>query len=312
MPPSLSSLPLRIGTRGSKLARAQANGVRDSLLRGGAAVAELVVITTSGDRIRDRPLAEFGGKGLFAKEIEEALLAERIDLAVHSMKDLPVILPAGLILAATPQREVALDVFVSQKAARIEALAPQARIGTSSVRRSAQIARCRPDLRIVSLRGNVDTRLAKLEAGDIDAIVLAAAGLRRLGIGDRRAVELSGEAWLPALGQGALAIEMRAGDARAERVHAALNDEASAIASACERGFQEALGGSCRTSIAGLATWRGGRLRFSGEVLAPDGSDSVRTSLDIVLSEAAADAARRAGFDVGLAIKPRAQRWLTL
>jgi hydroxymethylbilane synthase len=188
---------------------------------------------------------------------------------------------------------------------------PRARIGTSSVRRSAQIARRRPDADIVPLRGNVDTRLAKLEAGDVDAIVLAAAGLQRLGI-SRPATPLSGSEWLPALAQGALAIEMRASDARAGLVRALLDDEPSGVATACERAFQEALGGSCRTSIAGLAVVQNGYLSFRGEVLAPDGSASVSTTLDTALGAAPLDEAIRMGREAGLSIKPAARQWLAI
>jgi hydroxymethylbilane synthase len=302
---------LRIGTRGSKLARAQATGVKEILVRHGARIGELVVISTSGDRIRDRPLAEAGGKGLFAKELEEALLAGRIDIAVHSMKDLPVEFPPGLIVAATPARESPYDLFVSDKARGLAELAPGSRIGTSSVRRAAQIARQRPEIEIVPLRGNVDSRLAKLEGGDIDAVVLAAAGLHRLGI-DRVATPLSTANWLPALAQGALAVEMRESDRRVNEVRAILNDEATAIATACERAFQEALGGSCRTPIAGLAIAEGGYLSFRGEVLAPDGSDSVCTALGTALGAMPVEEAVRAGREAGLSIKPAARKWLAI
>lgn len=304
--------PVRIGTRGSKLARAQAMEVRDNLARQDARIEEPVVITTSGDRIRDRPLAEFGGKGLFAKELEEALLADRIDIAVHSMKDLPVELPAGLTIAATPARENPFDVLLSSLRTGIRDLAPRARIGTSSVRRRAQIARKRADLEIVPLRGNIDTRIARLEAHDFDALVLAAAGLRRLGMEDRPVTVLSDEDWLPALAQGALAIEMRSSDPRADWVRAILNDEPSAIATACERAFQSALGGNCRSPIAGLALLREGKLYFRGEVLAPDGSDSIATAIDAPLGADPVESALRAGREAGLQIRPAARRWLAI
>ncbi|MGH6888506.1 MAG: hydroxymethylbilane synthase [Rhizomicrobium sp.] len=309
--PTLSSA-LRIGTRGSKLARAQATEVGEKLARHGVRTGEPLVIATSGDRIRNRPLAEFGGKGLFAKELEEALLADRIDIAVHSMKDLPVDLPAGLIVAATPPRENPFDILLSGMGGGFDGLAPQARIGTSSVRRAAQIARRRSDLQIMPLRGNVDTRLARLGAHDLDAIVLAAAGLRRLGMDLQTASLLSGEDWLPALAQGALAIEMRASDARVDVVTAILNDRPTAIATACERAFQAALGGSCRTPIAGLAVLREGNLVFRGEVLAPDGRSSVATSIDTALGANPIESAACAGRDAGLSLRPAARQWLTI
>lgn len=310
--PILPSSPLRIGTRGSRLARAQARDIRENLLRHGVEVAEPVIITTSGDRFRDRPLAEIGGKGLFAKELEEALLAGAIDIGVHSMKDLPVKLPAGLVIAATPARESPFDVLLSNEGAGIEDLAPQARIGTSSVRRAAQIARRRSDLRIVSLRGNIDTRLARLDSGDFDGIVLAAAGLHRLGTGERPSSLLCGENWLPALSQGALAIEMRSGDARIELVRVILNDEPAAIATACERAFQDALGGTCRTPIAGLASLRDEKLIFRGEVLAPDGSDWVATAVNAVLGANGVESAAAAGREAGLSLRPAARQWLEI
>jgi hydroxymethylbilane synthase len=286
--------------------------VREQLILHGAGIGELVVITTSGDRIRDRPLAEFGGKGLFAKELEDALLAGRIDIAVHSMKDLPVDLPAGLIVAATPARENPFDVFLSSQAVCLGDLPPQSRIGTSSVRRAAQIARKRSDLRTVPLRGNIDTRLAKLDAGVVDAIVLAAAGLHRLGMEVPAERLVSSEDWLPALAQGALGIEMRASDARLDWVTAILDDQSTAIAIACERAFQGALGGNCRTPIAGLALIADGNLSFRGEVLAPDGSAFVATAINTELGSNAIESASRAGREAGLSLRPAARQWLTV
>lgn len=302
--------PLRIGTRGSKLARAQAQAVEDALRERCGIKSELVAIRTSGDRIQDRPLAEIGGKGLFAKELEEALLAGDIDVAVHSMKDLPAELPAGLEIVATPSRENPSDAFISRHANNLRDLAAGARIGTSSVRRTAQLARARADLETVSLRGNIDTRLARLDAGEIDAIILALAGLRRIGAEARAASVLPPEQWLPALSQGALGLEMRERDLRAEQIHAALNDEITTIALACERAFQAALDGSCRSPIAGLARVADGRLRFHGEVLVPDGKDWADTRVELQLgSEPHAEAAK-AGRDAGLWLRERAHAWL--
>jgi len=304
-------VPLRIGTRGSKLALAQAGMVRN-LLAETACPCELVVVKTTGDRIQDRPLADLGGKGLFTKELEQALLAGEIDIAVHSMKDVPVVLPGGLAIPAILPREDPRDAFISNSAARLDDLPLRARIGTSSVRRQAQISRARPDLDVLLLRGNVDTRLAKLDAGQYDAILLAHAGLKRLGLEARATELLSLTEWLPALAQGAVGVEVRAGDERTATAVRALNDPLSETALACERAFQAALDGSCKTPIAGLAAYTGEHLVFRGEVLAPDGSDFVETGFEISLKEDAVNKAAEAGRDAGLALKPRAQAWLAL
>lgn len=300
---------LKIGTRGSKLALAQANMVAAALEKQGTAT-HIVVIKTSGDRIQDRSLADAGGKGLFTKELEEALLGGAADIAVHSMKDVPVEIPRGLSLAAILKREDPRDALLSHKAKTLKDLPKGARLGTSSVRRQAQAARARPDLDMALLRGNVDTRLGKLDAGEFDAILLALAGLKRLGLQERVTSRLEPEDWLPALAQGAVGIELRENDARARDAVAALNDMETEIALSCERAFQAALDGSCRTPIAGLAKVSGGSLNFRGEVLAPDGSDSVQAAFDargIDVTEAA-----RLGREAGLAIKPRAKEWLVL
>ena len=307
---SPSSSKLRVGTRGSKLARAQADLVRDALASRCGFASELVAITTSGDRIKDRPLAEAGGKGLFAKELEEALLAEQIELAVHSMKDLPTILPDGLGIAAIFPREDPRDAFISARWGRLDDLPGGARLGTSSVRRAAQVARLRSDLCVVPMRGNVDTRLGKLDAGDVDAIILAFAGLKRLGLQARATSLLPTETWLPALSQGAIGIEMRKQDPRRSTIATALNDGVTSIAIACERAFQAALDGTCRTPIAGLAIAADNRLVFRGEVLAPDGSAFVDTSVTLVLGGNPLAEAARAGREAGLAIRERAQPWL--
>ncbi|HEX4078664.1 MAG TPA: hydroxymethylbilane synthase [Rhizomicrobium sp.] len=305
-----SSPSLRIGTRASRLARAQTFAVEAALRSRYECPTELVLIRTSGDRIQDRPLAELGGKGLFAKELEDALLAGRIDLAVHSMKDLPTRLPQGLAVIATPAREDPADAFISNIAPRLEELPIGARIGTSSVRRAAQILRMRPDVEIVPLRGNVDTRLARLDADDMDAIVLAVAGLKRLGLQERATLVLSTDSWLPALAQGAIGIEMREDDHRASVIEDALDDPGTAGALACERAFQAALDGSCRTPIAGLANVTANRLAFRGEVLAPDGSDSAATRVDVELGARPLETAAHAGREAGLLLRERARRWL--
>jgi hydroxymethylbilane synthase len=300
---------LRLGTRGSKLALTQAGLVREALAANGIS-CELVSVRTAGDRIQDRPLAAAGGKGLFAKELEDALLGRRIDLAVHSMKDLPAVLPGGLEIAAVLPREDPRDAFISSRANSLHALPPRTRIGTSSVRRRAQVARLRPDLDIVLLRGNVDTRLAKLSAGEIDAAILAYAGLKRLGLAHRATTVLPLEAWLPALSQGAIGIEVREGDATVESV-AALHHLSTAVALACERAFQQALDGSGTTPIGGLAEFADGRLRFRGEVLAPDGSGFADTALERVLGNEPLAEAAALGREAGLALKPRVAQWLS-
>jgi hydroxymethylbilane synthase len=270
----MQTLLLRIGARGSKLALAQAAEVRSRLAvaRGlDPASITITAITTTGDRIRDRPLSEIGGKGLFTREIEDALLAGAIDIAVHSMKDLPAVLPEGLVIGAVPPREDPRDALVSPVAASISSLPAKAKVGSSSVRRAAQLRRARPDLEIVELRGNVDTRLGKLKAGQVQATLLACAGLRRLGLANEITAAIAVEDMLPALGQGALGIEVRRSDDRVRELVAAIDDPESAQAAACERAFLAKLDGSCRTPIAGYARISDGVLRFAGEVLTPDG-----------------------------------------
>lgn len=311
MPQSPASSVLRLGTRGSRLALAQAALVKETLEQCGPRACELVPIKTSGDRVQDRSLAEIGGKGLFAKELEEALLADRIDLAIHSMKDLPSPLPEGLTIAATPIREEPSDAFISPHAPGLADLQRGARVGTSSVRRAAQVARLRRGLIVVPMRGNVDTRLAKLDAGEVDAVILAVAGLKRLGFESRVTSILPSQGWLPALAQGAIAVEMRANDPAVPAVRALLDDEPTAIAVACERAFQAALGGSCRTPIAGLATVKEGRLFFRGEVLAPDGSTSAGTRFDAELGAEPRARATQLGMEAGLSLRARAHAWLT-
>ena len=241
---------LIIGTRQSKLALWQANYIAGELSRHYPDCAvELVKIVTSGDRILDVPLAKIGGKGLFTKEIEQAMLDKKIDLAVHSLKDMPTELPEGLTLAAITERAHAGDAFVSGKCASLAELPAGAVVGTSSLRRRAQLLRVRPDLTIVDLRGNLDTRLAKLDRGEVDAIVLAVAGLVRLGWGERVTEILSPEDCLPAVGQGALAIEARADDAETLAMLSVLNDEKTRMAVTAERAFLGVMGGGCQVPV---------------------------------------------------------------
>ena len=300
---------LRLGTRASKLALVQAEMVRAALRAKGVDCA-LVPVKTSGDRIQDRPLADAGGKGLFVKELEDALLRNEIDLAVHSMKDVPTALPRGLVIAALLPREDPRDAFLSRGAKSLADLPKGARVGTSSVRRQAQVLRARPDLVPVLLRGNVDTRLAKLDAGEFDAMLLALAGLKRLGLQARATSILEADQWLPALAQGAIGIEVREGDTRTRSLVTALNDTATEIALACERSFQSVLDGTCRTPIGGLATIAENTLSFRGEVIAPDGSGFADTRFEISLGRDALRVAADAGRTAGLELKPRAARWL--
>lgn len=263
--------PLIIGSRGSALALWQANWIRGQL---GQAAGGIQVIRTTGDRITDVPLAQVGAKGLFTKEIEEALLAGQIDVAVHSLKDMPTELPEGLTLAAIPEREDVRDAVVGL---RLEQMKPGARVGTSSLRRSAQLKAMRPDLDLRPIRGNVDTRIRKLEEGEFEAIVLAAAGLRRLGLAGRIAELLEPSVMLPATGQGALAVETRASGKGFDEVQA-LNHSATRVAVTAERAMLRALGGGCQVPIGGYARVRNGSVELDGLVIAPDGSRVVRAS----------------------------------
>lgn len=272
---------IRIGTRGSALALAQAYEVRQRLMAAHKlpeSAFEIVIIKTTGDMILDRPLSEAGGKGLFTKEIEEALLSESIDLAVHSMKDMQTVLPDGLKIGAILPREDVRDAFVSLKYASLAELPKGARLGTSSLRRQAQIRKIRPDLDVVGFRGNVQTRLNKLRDGVADATLLACAGLRRLGLADKITAPVTASDMLPAVAQGAIGIEIRAQDAETAKHIAPLNDAASAICVAAERAYLARLEGSCRTPIAGHATLDNGTLRLTGEILTPDGSSSLAAS----------------------------------
>jgi hydroxymethylbilane synthase len=299
-----STVSLRIGTRGSPLALVQARAVRSRLAAAmgvNEETIELVVIRTTGDTIQDRPLADEGGKGLFTKEIEEALLDRRIDLAVHSAKDMPTILPKGLALMACLEREDPRDVFISHKARSLVELPRGASLGTASLRRQAIAKRARPDLRVTPLRGNVETRLRKLDAGEVDATLLALAGLRRLGLVEHITSIMNAEEFLPAVGQGAIGIEARKDDTRVCDILARIDHAETFIAVACERAFLAALDGSCKTPIAGHATISGDAIQFRGLIARPDGS----AAHDIAGTGSRKDAAT-IGTDAGRELKHRA------
>ncbi len=272
-----SSALFTLGTRGSPLALAQANETRRRLSEAhGWDVEQIVlkIIRTSGDAIQDRPLAEAGGKGLFTKEIDVALLAGEIDAAVHSAKDLPTLVPDGIALAGFLPREDVRDALVSSLSDTIQGLPKGASLGAASLRRQAQALRLRPDLRLELLRGNVETRLRKAESGAVGATLLAMAGLKRLGLVHRARAPLDLDAFLPAPGQGAIALTARTNDVRALEALAAIGDAETHAELMAERAFLAELEGSCRTPIAGLARLEDGRLKFRGEVLRTDGSES--------------------------------------
>ena len=308
---------VRIGARGSKLSLAQAGHMQRRIAAAlGAdperpdeveAAAPLIVITTTGDRVQDRRLLEIGGKGMFTTEIEEALLDGRIDCAIHSLKDMPALLPAGLCIAAIPEREDPRDAVLSLKAERLEDLPQGAVLGTASLRRQAQMLHRRPDLDVQMLRGNVDTRLAKLEAGEADAILLAYSGLRRLGLGHLPRTLIDPHDCPPAPGQGALAIETREGDRQAAWIQA-IRHAPTAVAVAAERGALAALEGSCKTAIGAHAWFEGAHLKLIVEALSTDGSRRFRHSGETDLTELAdAEAsARDLGLSLGLAVKAEA------
>jgi hydroxymethylbilane synthase len=277
--------PLRIATRKSQLALWQAEHVAALLREAHAGLEiELVPIVTQGDRIQDRSLAAIGGKGLFIKELEVALEEQRADIAVHSMKDLPGDLPRGLMIASVLERADARDALLTLKATGFADLPRGARVGTSSLRRQAQLLAVRPDVHIEPMRGNVDTRLRRLEAGDMDAIVLACAGLIRLGWESRITERLDSNISLPAVAQGVIGIECRGDDSRTLALVTPLNHQATRIAMDAERAFAQRLGGSCQSPIAAHAVLEGSRLRLDGLVAEPDGSrllrDSVSGSID--------------------------------
>ncbi len=306
--------PVRIGARGSKLSLAQAGimqrriaaalGVDPGDAEAVAKAAPLIVITTSGDRIQDRRLLEVGGKGLFTKEIEEAMMEGRIDCAIHSLKDMPAILPEGLCIAAIPEREDPRDAFLSRGPASLADLPQGAVLGTASLRRQAQALHLRPDLDVRLLRGNVDTRLAKLEAGEADAILLAMSGLKRLGLGHLPKSLIDPIECPPAPGQGALAIETRISDIDAPWLEA-VRHRPTMVAVAAERGALTALEGSCKTPIGAHARMSEGSLHLIVEALSPDGRHRFRHSGSTELSQAPDPeiAARALGLSLGEAVK---------
>jgi hydroxymethylbilane synthase len=300
----LQSASIRIASRGSPLALAQARMVRDHLAAAHGIdpqAIEIRVIRTSGDVIQDRPLAEVGGKGLFTKEIEEALLRHEADLAVHSAKDMQTQLPPGLIIAGCLPREDPRDVLVSCTARRIADLPPHARIGTSSLRRAALVRRLRRDIDVVPLRGNVETRLRKLDEGVADATLLALAGLRRLGLESVAFAVLDPSEFVPAVGQGVIAIETRTDDVQTRELIAKIDDADAATALTAERAFLAELDGSCKTPIAGQARLVDGELRFHGLIVKPDGS----AAYEAVRNGPAQDA-QRLGADAGRELKHKA------
>jgi hydroxymethylbilane synthase len=269
-----------IGTRGSKLALWQAEWVRSALMqRFPGSQVELLIIKTQGDKILDVPLAKVGGKGLFVKEIEEALQVGRVDLAVHSMKDMPTEIPAGITIGAVPERETPGDVFLSRDGRTLRETPLGAVIGTSSLRRAAQLRQLRPDVKIVSLRGNLDTRLRKLETEDLSAIVLAAAGVKRLGLEQRITEHLPLEFMLPAVGQGALCIEIREKNPRIQPMAAALDHSPTRMAVMGERAFLRRLQGGCQVPIAGYGRVDGGQFTLTGLVASVDGKTLIKHAL---------------------------------
>ena len=308
----LTSRPLRIGTRGSPMALRQTAIVRDRLIAAHPELAdvgavEIVTIRTTGDRVQDRLLAEIGGKGLFAKEIEEALLAGHIDLAVHSLKDMETWLPDGLVIACVLPRDDPRDALVSASGANLASLPNGAKVGTASLRRQAQLLRHRPDLSTVPIRGNVNTRLRKMEAGEVDALVLALCGLARLDLTGHATEILPREVMLPAVGQGALAIECRTANERVRQLVAPLHDPICAACVDAERAMLAALDGSCRTPIAGFAEVDGDRLTIEGLLLNEDGSKEIRGRFEGGIddgvqlgAELGKDLRSRAGPDFGL------------
>jgi len=301
-------MSLRLGSRGSPLALAQSHLVAAMLATSTGNSADAFPIEafmTSGDRIQGR-LQDQGGKGLFTKELDEALLDGRIDAAVHSMKDLPTRMPAGIVLACVPAREDQRDAFIATRAKSLIELPPGATVGTASLRRQAQTLHLRPDLKVELLRGRVETRLAKIESGAFDATYLALAGLKRLGLEQHAASIVDSEKMPPAPGQGALGITARADDEKTLNLLRPLNMAEHATTTTAERAFLEALDGSCRTPIAALAKITDGQLSFLGEVLTPDGKHCWRRNGTAVLGDDPVAAARALGLRLGAEIKTEA------
>ncbi|MDJ0930500.1 hydroxymethylbilane synthase [Breoghania sp.] len=300
----MQSKPVRIGTRGSALALAQAHETRDRLMKAHGLpkeAFEIAIIKTSGDKILDRPLAEVGGKGLFTKEIEDALYSGDIDLAVHSSKDIPTVLPEGLEISAFLPREDVRDAFISPKAKTLADLPAGSVVGSASLRRQAIVKRLRSDLEVVTYRGNVQRRLEKLEEGVVDATLLAYAGLRRLGMADVATSVLDEDSFLPAVGQGAICIESRIDDERIRTLLNAIHDEETAICLSAERAFLKELDGSCRTPIAGLARVSEDKVVLRALILKPDGSAAHEE-----IREASSAEAARMGAELGCALKAKA------
>jgi hydroxymethylbilane synthase len=307
---------LRIGSRGSQLALWQANHI-SALLGALGHEVEIEIIHTTGDKITDVALAKVGTKGMFTKEIEEALAAGKVDLAVHSLKDLPTELPGGFEIAAITERQDPRDAFCSRHYLKIEDLPKGARVGTSSLRRQAQLKAIRPDLDIHSLRGNVDTRLRKLEQGDYDAIILASAGLKRLGKSELIQQIIAAEIMCPAAGQGALGIEIREGDTKTRDLLAFLNDPDARTATTCERALLRSLGGGCQVPIGAFAELRDGKLHLESIVADPDGTRLLRDSREgddpeMLGKQAGASLLKRGGdaileavYGRGLAVPPQ-------
>lgn len=290
---------LRIGSRGSQLALWQASHI-SALLRGGGHQVEIEIIHTTGDKITDVPLAKVGTKGMFTKEIEEALAKGRIDLAVHSLKDLPTDLAKGFEIAAIIEREDARDAFCSAHYSKIEDLPKNARVGTSSLRRQAQLKAIRSDLDIHPLRGNIDTRLRKLEQGEYEAIILASAGLKRLGRAELIKQIIPTELMCPAAGQGALSIEIREGDTKMSELLVFLDNPNARTTTTCERALLNSLGGGCQVPIGAFAEVRNGRLHLESIVADPDGSKLLRDSRDGKIEDA-----EKLGKDAGAALLAR-------
>lgn len=300
----MQSEVLRIGTRASPLALAQAEETKSRLMRAHGLPGEaftIVPLTTTGDEIRDRPLALAGGKGLFTKELEEALLDGRIDIAVHSSKDMPTLLPAGLAITCYLEREDVRDCLIGRTAATLDSLPEGATVGTSSLRRQALVRHYRPDCRVIMFRGNVQTRLKKLAVGVADVTLLAHAGLRRLGMTHVVTELLEVERFPPAPGQGAICIEQRIGDNRVRQLVDAIDHRDTKSALLCERGFLAALDGSCRTPIAAYARIDGEDLQFFGMILTPDGKET-----HVIEDSGKAAEAERIGFAAGERIRERA------
>ncbi len=289
--------PLRIGTRGSPLALAQAHETRDRLMAAHCLpedAFEVVAIKTTGDRVQNRPLSEIGGKGLFTKEIEEGLLSGAIDIAVHSMKDMPTVQPDGLDLTCYLPREDVRDAFITLGEGGLADLPAGTVVGTSSLRRRAQLKYRRPDLEVVEFRGNVQTRLRKLREGVASATFLAMAGLRRLGMEDLATRPIEPEDMLPAVAQGAIGIEQRSNDVRVSEMLGAIDDIPTRQRLAAERAFLAGLDGSCQTPIGGLAEISDDRLRLRGEILRPDGSECLTHEIEGVIADGAAMGAEAA------------------